>query len=349
MTAALGAVEIVDAPAIPGLAFRHGRAGDWPTIADMLNRARVADGVDEVLTGEGLAADYDPYERFRIDRDVLLAELDGKAVAMSIGLLLPRGASLVLEAWGTVVPEHRRRGIGTALHRATRTRLTAEAAEDPTPGPRWLRSFALEIERADRALLEAEGFVEIRFGFEMQRSLVGPLPQHALPDGLELRPATPDRLRAILDADNEAFRDHWGHIEMTDGDVTSRLTNPDTDPELWCVAWDGDEVAGSVINMVFRDENERLGVRRGWLDHVSVRRPWRRRGVAHALIAESFRVLRDRGLTEAWLGVDAENPTGALHLYQDLGFEVVRRWFSYGRPLEGPAPEGWQPEGQLPA
>ena len=121
-------------------------------------------------------------------------------------------------------------------------------------------------------------------------------------------------------------------------------TTPRRDIGLWRVAWDGDEVVGSVLNTVYVAENERLGVSRGWLDHVSVRRPWRGRGVARALCAASFVALRERGMAEAWLGVDASNPTGALQLYEGLGFEVAQRWLAYARPVDGPAPEGWQPE-----
>jgi ribosomal protein S18 acetylase RimI-like enzyme len=66
---------------------------------------------------------------------------------------------------------------------------------------------------------------------------------------------------------------------------------------------------------------------------VSVRRPWRRRGLASALIAESLRVLKDRGMTEGALGVDAENPMGALGVYEANGFRVHRKGLNYRRPL----------------
>ena len=89
------------------------------------------------------------------------------------------------------------------------------------------------------------------------------------------------------------------------------------------------------MNAIYRGENEALGIRRGWLEHVSVRRPWRGRGVAKALCAASFRVLRDQGMDEAWLGVDGSNPTGAVRLYEGLGFGVVRQWKAYGRPHRG--------------
>jgi ribosomal protein S18 acetylase RimI-like enzyme len=164
-----------------------------------------------------------------------------------------------------------------------------------------------------------------------------------------MRPVTTDHHRAVFDADVEAFRDHWGHRERDETDFEAWFHGPDQDTGLWCVAWDGDEVAGVVMNTIYRTENEALGIRRGWLDHVSVRRPWRGRGVAKALCAASFRVLREAGMDEAWLGVDGSNPMGAVQLYEGLGFGVVRRWQAYGRPLEGPAPAGWSSAGTEPA
>jgi mycothiol synthase len=330
-------------PAVPGLEIRPATNADWDAIASALSRSRAADGVDEVVNGPQLAAEWSPLDHFELRRDVLLAELDGEVVGLAFGYRLLRDEALIGETWGAVVPEVRRRGIGTALWRATRDRLAIEMTADPRPGPRELRSYALDTDLGDLGLFAAQGYVAIRFGFEMRRFLTGELPEHRLPDGLEMRPVTEDQHRAIFDANNEAFEDHWGHRERGEGDFVARFSAPDTDTSLWCVAWDREEVAGVVINEINHEENATLGVRRGWLDNVSVRRPWRGRGVAKALCAASFRVLRERGMEEAWLGVDAANPTGALRLYEGLGFGVARRWQAYGRPLDRPAPPGWRP------
>ena len=78
-----------------------------------------------------------------------------------------------------------------------------------------------------------------------------------------------------------------------------------------------------------------LGVERGWLEHISVRRAWRRRGLGRAITAEALRRVAAAGMTDAMLGVDAENPTGALGLYEGLGFEVDHRSMAYRRSIEG--------------
>lgn len=88
------------------------------------------------------------------------------------------------------------------------------------------------------------------------------------------------------------------------------------------------------MNFIYPEENTKLGLSRGWLEHVSVRRPWRGRGVAKALIAASLEVLRDRGMQVAALGVDAQNPNGALALYEALGFRPHETWTSYRKALE---------------
>ncbi len=340
-TGLVSTILVVDPPSIPGLTFRGATPGDWAALARIRNAARRADGLDEVATAESIAAEYPDTESFHLARDCLLALVDGEPVGCSFGSWVVRSGLVVGETYGDIHPDHRRRRLGTAMARTTVARFRAEATTDPRPGPRELRSFAMDNERGALALLEAEGYLPVRYGFEMRRPLAGELPLHPLPEGLEVRPVVESDYRAIFDADNEAFRDHWGSRLFDEADFQRECYGPDADPSLWVVAWDGNQVAGVVMNVVFRAENEALGIRRGWLDHVSVRRPWRGRGLAKALCARSFHVLREHGVDDAWLGVDGKNPMGALQLYEGLGFRVTRRWQALGRPLDGPAPAGW--------
>lgn len=198
-----------------------------------------------------------------------------------------------------------------------------------------IRSLAGETEPGFQAILEAAGLVPIRWIFLMRRPTLDDIPDAPLPEGLELQPVEPDQHRAILLADAEAFRDHWEPRDFTEASFRALFGKEELTTDLWVVAWDGDEVAGSVQTWIWLHENERLGVRRGWLESISVRRPWRRRGLARAMTAEALRRLKSAGMEEAMLGVDADNPTGALGLYEGLGFLVDHRSKVYGWPPAG--------------
>ena len=151
---------------------------------------------------------------------------------------------------------------------------------------------------------------------------------------MELRPASRDQYRRIWDAEAEAFRDHWGEAEWTEADWERFEAEPDhEDPYLWRVAWDADEIAGVVRTTVPVAENERHGRRRVYVAGVSVRRPWRRRGLARALLAGSLIGAREAGYTAASLGVDTDSPTGATGLYRSLGFEPERTFVAWRKPL----------------
>jgi len=136
------------------------------------------------------------------------------------------------------------------------------------------------------------------------------------------------------EAEFEAFQDHWGNRERSEDSFTATLSKAELDTDLWIVAWDGDQIAGVVENWIWTEENEELGVKRGWLERISVRRPWRRRGLARSITAASLVRLREAGMHEGMLGVDSENANGALGLYEGLGFEVHSRSAVYRRPLE---------------
>jgi mycothiol synthase len=88
------------------------------------------------------------------------------------------------------------------------------------------------------------------------------------------------------------------------------------------------------VNTIYHSDNEAFGRRRGWLDSVFVRRAWRRRGLGAALVARALVRLREAAMDAAMLGVDSDNPSGALALYERAGFEVHRRSAAYRKPME---------------
>lgn len=330
-------LALADAPPIDGLRFRRPRGDD----ADYEARAALiaaANRVDEILwvpTATNLREEVESSPGLDISRDIVLAEVDGRVVGDSTVERVMRDGVATFEMDGHVLPEFRRRGLGGALFRENLRRATERANEEPEGQGAVARTHTEETEIGHRALLAQHGFEPIRWFFLMHRSTAGDIPDAPLPDGLELRPVTQDHHRAIFEAERDAFRDHWASREQTEEDFQLTYGRAELDTDLWVVAWDGDEVAGVVQNWIWAEENAQLGVKRGWLEHISVRRPWRRRGVARAITAEALRRLALAGMTDAMLGVDADNPTGALGLYEGLGFDVEQRSQVYRLPLRG--------------
>jgi mycothiol synthase len=182
-------------------------------------------------------------------------------------------------------------------------------------------------------LVRGSGYEPLTYSAEMVRPSVDDLPDHRLPDGLQVRPVREEDLRAIWEADVEAFRDHWGFVEPTEESYAAFLAFPNMDTTLWKIAWDDEGVAGQVKSFIDPAQNAEIGRQRGWTEAISTSRRWRRRGVAKALIVESIRELASRGITEVALGVHTENPNGAYDLYSGLGYEVVGSWTTYRKPL----------------
>ncbi len=335
-TATITELELAGAPPIPGLRFRRPRAGDmteFDGMAAVAAAANQADGLDWIPTGEHLRDDLEKSAGTDLLSDVVVAELDGRIIAWGSTERSIRDGLVVFETWGSVHPEQRRRGIGRTIFDENLRRARDRGREEPADATVVGQTMVDQDQAGNLRLVEAAGFEAVRWFFLMRRPDLEDIPETTLPDGIELRPVQPDQHRAIIAAEDEAFRDHWGSRGMTEEDFQITFGRRQLDTDLWVVAWDGDEVAGVVQNWIWPEENETLGVQRGWLEHISVRRPWRRRGLARAITAESLLRLRAAGMRDAMLGVDADNPNGALGLYQSLGFVVHHQATTYRRSL----------------
>lgn len=327
---------VARAGSIPGLVIRpYAGEADVPDFVRVCNAEYEADRIPERLTVEGERAWLsNPSEQFDPARDLVLAELDGRVVGMAFQDWIDTRDGRFREhrLAGAVDPAYRRRGIGTALLADGERRAMALAATHVIDRPRSFGAFGGEG-RPSAELLRRSGYEVVRWFFDMVRPTLDEVAGVPMPDGLELRPVTPDQLPALWRANREAFRDHWGGSDESEAAMHRFFDQPENDPALWLVAWDGDEIAGGILNTIRPEQNAELGILRGWLDSVFTRRPWRRRGLARALIARSLVLLREHGMTSAALGVDADNPTGALGLYEEAGFAVDDRFSAWRKPM----------------
>lgn len=327
---------------IPGLVFRRFRGDeDFPKMLNVIHGCKEVDGLERAENLEDIRNNYshlvhcDPYQ------DMLIADVEDELVGYSrVWWDLEGSGNWIGFHFGNVLPAWRRKGIGSALlsFNECRLRLIAKQlkmnGELPVNAPCMLDVFISSSETARMNLLERHGYTPVRYAYDMVRPDLENIPDLPLPPGVEIRPVKTEQLRSIWEASNEAFRDHWGYIPDPWEVFQSFIDSPDYDPSIFRVAWQGDQIAGMVLGYIDKDENELYGRKRGYTENICVRRPWRRQGLAKALIASSLLALKERGMNEAGLGVDTENTSGALHLYEFMGFRAVKCNTNYRKKLD---------------
>lgn len=327
----VNSINLPWAPGIQGLRFRGFQGQeDYPRMAAVIDGSKHADKIERADSVEDITHNYqhlvncDPYQ------DMLFAESYGQVIGYSrVTWKEELDGSRMYVHFGFLLPEFRRKGIGRAMLRYNQHRLRAIAAGHPANPMRFFESFAADSETSATALVLSEGYSAIRHNFEMVRPDLENIPEAPMPAGLEVRPVRMDQLQAIRDASVEAFRDHWGYSSAEEPTVEQITGDRNFDPSLWRVAWEGEQIAGMVLSFIDHSQNAEYNRLRGWTENICVRRPWRKRGLARSLLAQSLYAVKERGMQEAALGVDTENPNGALQLYQSMGFNPVKRWTIY--------------------
>ena len=236
---------------------------------------------------------------------------------------------------GVVAPDRLAEGIGSFLLEWELGRARSRIAEAPREA-RVSAKASVEPRHVPTVdLLSDNGFTADRYFLEMRIDFADPPPQPGgLPDGLRLVGFDPDEdLERLFDAIDEAFRDHYGYVEGPRDEDLERfrrfLAIPSFDPSLVWMALDGDEIAGNAICLGEHEGDESVG----YVANIAVRRPWRGRGLAKAMLAVCFAELAGRGKKAVALVVDADSLTGATRLYESVGMREVHRSAEYGLEL----------------
>jgi mycothiol synthase len=310
----------------PSLILRPARWADVTAVAQLTHDVAQMDGdASFVLTAEELANEWNA-EGFHVERDVFLVETNHGRVVGSEEFYNENG-HFKLKADGCVHPDFRGLGIGTSLLEKVAERAKTEM-ELSEPGIRVSLQTAINNkDEAGHSLLRTNGYSPIRYFWRMEIKLQEAPPVVTFPDSIELRPFIKDEHAiAVWQADTEVFRDHWGSHDHTYEEWSHRkFGNPNFDPTLWMIAWDGDQVAG------FSQNRFRMGI--GWIGTIGVRRLWRKKGLGLALLQHSFGEFYKRGMTIIGLGVDASNPTGATRLYERAGMYAASEFATYEKEL----------------
>jgi mycothiol synthase len=245
-----------------------------------------------------------------------------------------------VNAWIKVHPAHQARGIETALLRFAEDKARQSAIpRAPVEARVSLFNGVNDREVATNTAYAQAGYHLVRNSYLMQIELSAEPPAPIWPDGTRLRIFVPGQDTATLAwVEREAFRDHWGFIERPFEDdvmmIQHRMDGPDFDPALWLMATVPDKQGSEHCIGYCRNRTQApADVEMGWVGSLGVVRAFRRQGLATALLLQSFGEFYRRGKKRVGLGVDAQNLTGALRLYERVGMHVARKYNTYEKEL----------------
>jgi mycothiol synthase len=236
--------------------------------------------------------------------------------------------------WGRVHPNYEDMGIGTWLLQWAEMRALKALPELPE-GPRFApRVGTYRQAEKPKKLFADMGYHHIRSSYTMIIEMQEPVPEPLFPEGITLRTYNAQTdTAATYRAVEDSFLDHFGFVKQPFEDALKRFRHfwedEDSDPTLMFLAMDGDEIAGINLCRPHAFDDPQMG----FVGTLGVRRPWRKRGLGLALLRLSFNEFYRRGKRKVGLGVDAQNLTGALRLYENAGMHVHHVFDQYEKEL----------------
>jgi mycothiol synthase len=219
----------------------------------------------------------------------------------------------------SVLPSHRGRGIGTwlahwllDLGRSVGSSVVGMPVPQGSPGDRLLEELGFRVRWTSWVLKLPEGAT---------------IPERALPEGYVVRTAGPDELRAAHDVLEDAFLEWSVRDRETFEDFTAATSGrPGFEPWNLRVALDPDGAVVGVSLVLVSDDGATA-----FVDRLAVRRDQRNRGIAQALLVDSFARGREHGTRTSELSTDSR--TGALPMYERVGMVVDHVWVNRGMDL----------------
>jgi mycothiol synthase len=286
--------------------MRRPREEDLNAIVDLMNACAIDEiGVPDAEAGEVLRtwrkASFDR------ERDAWVAEAgDGRLVGYAFVELENEGGDLLIDAY--TEPTSKGMGIASTLSDLAEGRASQVAVEHGKETPvEVFRGAFTGTEGAK--FLEARGYELTRCFIRMRIDMDAAPPEPEWPEGILVEGFEGGRdQHQFHETLDEAFQDHWHWSPVPFEEWVQGMIEHDDgfDGSLWFRAMDGDQVAGAIVGRPRSSEDPNAA----WIQDLAVRRPWRRQGIAQALLQHELGVLYARGIRAAMLAVDADSPTG---------------------------------------
>lgn len=305
---------------------------DAEIVADMFNRcSQEILGKNEFESGELTAG----WESANIDMEKdTLTVFDGNTLigyADVWGVLPPYVRANI---WVRVDPLYKNRGIGWTLNKFIESRAE-EITKQAEDGLQTFTVSYINVEDKDAfKLLTDLGAKPVRYSWVMEADLPEQLPAYKLSPNMKIRAVDPTEYREVYLLKEEAFSDHWGHIDTSEEEGlkefhAEHVQDPNYDADLWFAV----EIDGEMVGVIFGNKATPFGSDYGWVAILAVKRKWRNKGLGKTLLLHFFQKIKEKGSIKVGLSVDSNNLTGATRLYESVGLKVIEQYVRLEKTL----------------
>ncbi|MEO8973181.1 MAG: GNAT family N-acetyltransferase [Ktedonobacteraceae bacterium] len=307
-----------------GFATRPPTMDDVKTTTALIRLCDIAEHGDSLATESGTAAAWREIIETLKDASLLVFASNGQLVGYARARNV---ADIHFYVFIRVHPDYAQAGIQAYLLHRMEGFVGQQVPFAPRDARIVMISWIDDVNVTVRKLLEQEGFSIVRSTWRMEIEMGQTPLEPRLPEGIIIRAFVSGQdERATFEANEEAFCDHWGYVPHDYNEwLRWAIEREDFDPNIYFLACENNQIAGVSLCL----QKPALG----WVDDLSVRRPWRHRGVGMALVRHTFREFYRRGIYKVALDVDSQNLTGATRLYQRAGMHIARLYNTYEKEI----------------
>jgi mycothiol synthase len=306
-----------------GYEARPSREEEAEAVAEVITASRAAFGDDEVATAEDVLDDWQGVDLAQ--EAIVVTMPDGRIVGNAD---VYNRRNMRVSVYGNVAPAEQERGIGTFLIHWGEAFARERISMAPEGAKVAVEHYIDNQNKSAQRLLETLGYPYTRTVYVMAITLDGQPPAPVWPEGARGRAFVPGQDEYMTwSAVETAFHDL---LERPPGSYERLLAMTESErrePDLWRLA--EDQRDGAIVGTAL---GKRFSVG-GWVGGVGVRRDWRGKGLALALLRDLFRVFSANGVREVSLSVDADSPSSAPSLYTRAGMRVTKNIGIYRKTL----------------
>ncbi len=294
---------------------------DVETATEFFNICEIAETGAPDFELEEVRAEWEETDLAR--NIVLVLDPDEQIVASM--QVTPHGGG-IFGSSGYTHPEHRGRGLGSFVAEWSERRALSDPSSDSMPAKRLIRSWVSTLNPLSSALFTGRGYQRVRQFKRMEINLQEEPPEPVLPDGYAFRaPEIEQDLPEIYAVIDEAFAEHWSSHQRTFDEWKKTAMGFGYSPDFWSLI----EHEGRIVAVAIGHNLAGLG----WIKWVAVLKPARGKRLGLALLAHQFRRFWEAGVFKVNLGVDSENTTGAVELYERAGMTMINSYDAYEKEL----------------